>query len=135
MAEAKRSSLKINPKHEPGPYEAIVRNVLDPKYNGSLEVELLKSVGAGNTAQATGQRVTAKYLYPFYGATSLNAVSNNIGQKYSQQSYGMWFVPPDIGNIVMVIFVEGHINKAYWFGCVQQELMNFMVPGNAATSK
>jgi len=41
MAEAKRSSLKINPKHEPGPYEAIVRNVLDPKYNGSLEVELL----------------------------------------------------------------------------------------------
>ena len=134
MAVAKRSSLKINPKQEPGPYEAIVRNVLDPKYGGSLEVELLKSTGPGNTAEATGQRVLAKYLYPFYGATSINAVSNNIGQKYSQQSYGMWFVPPDIGNIVMVIFVEGHINKAYWFGCVQQELMNFMVPGNAATS-
>ena len=134
MGVAKRSSLKINPKQEPGPYEAIVRNVLDPKYGGSLEVELLKSTGPGNTAQATGQRVLAKYLYPFYGATSINAVSNNIGQKYSQQSYGMWFVPPDIGNIVMVIFVEGHINKAYWFGCVQQELMNFMVPGNAATS-
>ena len=72
MSEAKRSSLKINPKQEPGPYEAIVRNVLDPKYNGSLEVELLKSIGPGNTSQATGQRVTAKYLYPFYGATSLN---------------------------------------------------------------
>ena len=130
----RRSSKQMNVGLNPGPYEAIVRNVLDPKYNGSLEVELLKSTGSGNVSKASGQRVTAKYLYPFYGATSPSSVSNNVGYKHSQQSYGMWFVPPDVGNIVMVIFVEGHINKAYWFGCVQQELMNFMIPGHSATT-
>jgi hypothetical protein len=47
----------------------------------------------------------------------------------------MWFVPPDIGNIVLVIFVEGNINKGYWIGCVQAENQNFMIPdGRPATT-
>jgi hypothetical protein len=34
-----------------------------------------------------------------------------------------------------VIFVEGNINKGYWFGCVQAENQNFMIPdGRAATT-
>ena len=33
----RRSSKKIDVGLNPGPYEAIVRNVLDPKYNGSLK--------------------------------------------------------------------------------------------------
>jgi hypothetical protein len=36
---------------------------------------------------------------------------------------------------VLVIFVEGNINKGYWFGCVQAENQNFMLPdGRAATT-
>jgi hypothetical protein len=40
-----------------------------------------------------------------------------------------------VGNTVLVIFVEGNINKGYWIGCVQAENQNFMIPdGRAATT-
>jgi hypothetical protein len=42
-------------------------------------------------------------------------------------------IPPDVGTIVMIIFVEGDTKKGYWIGCVPDENMNFMVPGYAAT--
>ena len=41
----------------------------------------------------------------------------------------------DIGNRVLVMFVEGNINRAFWIGCVQQATMNFMLPdGRPATT-
>jgi hypothetical protein len=43
-------------------------------------------------------------------------------------------VPPDVGTIVMVIFIDGDPRKGYWIGCVPDENMNFMVPGIAATT-
>ena len=46
----------------------------------------------------------------------------------------MWMVPPDVGTIVIVIFIDGDPRKGYWIGCVPDENMNFMVPGIAATS-
>jgi len=45
----------------------------------------------------------------------------------------MWMVPPDIGTIVMVIFVGGDVRKGYWMGCVIEENMNFSLPGHAST--
>ena len=120
---------------DPGPYEAIVTSHLDTKYSGTLEVELLKASVSGNDPFEVGQRVNVKYCSPFYGITSYDGVTMNRGYQDSQQSYGMWFVPPDVGVKVLVIFVEGNINKGYWFGCVQAENQNFMLPdGRAATS-
>jgi hypothetical protein len=67
--------------------------------------------------------------------TNYDGVKKNHDYASSQQSYGMWFIPPDVGNTVLVIFVEGNINKGYWFGCVQAENQNFMLPdGRAATT-
>jgi hypothetical protein len=81
------------------------------------------------------QRVQVEYLNPFYGVTNYAGVTKNNDYASSQQSYGMWFIPPDIGNIVLVIFVEGNINKGYWIGCVQAENQNFMIPdGRPATT-
>jgi hypothetical protein len=98
-------------------------------------VELLKASVSGNDPFEVGQRVNVKYCSPFYGITSYDGVTMNRGYQDSQQSYGMWFVPPDVGVKVLVIFVEGNINKGYWFGCVQAENQNFMLPdGRAATS-
>ena len=34
-----RKSHSIDPKLNQGPFEAIVRNVLDPKYSGAIEVD------------------------------------------------------------------------------------------------
>ena len=125
----KRKSFAVDPKKDQGPFEAIVRNVLDPKYSGAIEVELLKTLASGNS-ETTGQFITAKYLSPFHGTTYVGGINKNKDHRDSQQSYGMWFVPPDVGNRVLVQFIEGNINRAYWIGCVPQELMNVMIPGS-----
>jgi hypothetical protein len=118
-----------------GPYEAVVTSHLDGKYSGTLEVELLKSLDPSNDSKSESQRIQVKYLSPFYGVTSPDGVTKNADYASSQQSYGMWFIPPDVGNTVLVIFVEGNINKGYWIGCVQAENQNFMIPdGRAATT-
>jgi hypothetical protein len=118
-----------------GPYEARITSHLDGKYMGTLEVELLRSVDPGMDSLEANQRVQVEYLNPFYGVTNYAGVTKNNDYASSQQSYGMWFIPPDIGNIVLVIFVEGNINKGYWIGCVQAENQNFMIPdGRPATT-
>ena len=118
-----------------GPYEAVVTSHLDGKYSGTLEVELLKSLNPSNDSKSESQRIQVKYLSPFYGVTSPDGVTKNADYASSQQSYGMWFIPPDVGNTVLVIFVEGNVNKGYWIGCVQAENQNFMIPdGRAATT-
>jgi len=119
-----------NPKsvRNPGPYEAIVVSQLDPKYMGTLQVELLKHTTSGNQAERSGQIVTVKYLSPFYGTTPLNAVQDNDNFQSTQKSYGMWFIPPDVGTTVLVMFAEGNISKGYWIGCVPPAYMNWMTP-------
>jgi len=120
---------------DPGPFEAIIVNHLDPYYGGGLEVELLKSSSSGNSPEKTGQLVTVKYLSPFYGITPLAANGKYDQYNATQKSYGFWAVPPDIGTRVLVIFAEGRLNAGYWIGCVQDTHMNFMVPDGRASTK
>ena len=115
----------------PGPFLARIVSHLDPKYMGTLQVELLKDVG--NTPDTAGSLIQVRYLSPFYGVTSLRHVQANDTYAGTQKSYGMWMIPPDVGSIVMVIFVDGDASQGFWIGCVQDEYMNFMVPGLAAT--
>lgn len=127
MAVDGRSAHPTNARN-PGPYEAVVVSHLDPKYMGTLEVELLKNVASGNQSERSGQIVQVKYLSPFYGVTPISGVSNNDDFQSTQKSYGMWFIPPDVGTRVLVIFAEGNFSRGYWIGCVQDTFMNFMVP-------
>ena len=112
-----------------GPYEAIVVSHLDPLYMGTLEVELIKQTESGGTPQRTGQLITVRYLSPFYGVTPANGLTPNDGFQYTQKSYGMWMIPPDVGTRVLVIFAEGNTAYGYWIGCIPEIGMNFMVPG------
>lgn len=119
-----------------GPYEAIVVNHLDRKYMGGLEVEILRHTGSGSTPERTGQLANVRYLMPFYGVTPNKGLTNNDGYQYTQKSYGMWMVPPDIGTKVLCIFAEGDLNMGYWIGCIPEDYMNFMVPdGRASTER
>lgn len=117
-----------------GPFLAKVISHVDPKYSGDLKVELRTKSMSNNDPATEGQLLTARYLMPFYGVTHVRSNTPNASYRYTQQSYGMWMVPPDPGSTVMVIFVEGQPNMCYWIGCVQDEFMNFMVPGNASTA-
>lgn len=132
MAQEERTS-DVGKQNSPGPYLAKVVSHLDNKFMGGLQVELLKLNESGNNQETAGQVIEARYMSPFYGVTPLKAASNNEGYAYTQKSYGMWAVPPDVGTTVVVIFIEGNPQSAYWIGCVQEEYMNFMIPGKAST--
>ena len=133
---AGESRTRNKPVETPsGPFEAVVVGHLDPKYMGTLQVELLKTSDVRNDPERSGQLVEAKYLSPFYGVTPQGGSSGNSGYQNTQKSYGMWMIPPDIGTRVLVVFAEGNLSKGYWIGCVQDEFMNFMIPGMAATTQ
>jgi len=118
-----------------GPYIGIVKSNQDPLRMGRLGV-YIPSI-AGYAEPSTGKLVTCEYLAPFYGAKTTKYLGQDDPYNYksSQHSYGMWMVPPDIDAKVLVIFVEGKVDQAFWIGCVQEPLTNHMVPGIAATEK
>ena len=122
---------------DPGPYLATVKATADPLKMGRLGVNI---PALSNTTEPTpGQLIWCQYLSPFYGVKSLRAVSSSdpYDFKATQQSYGMWAVPPDIDTTVMVIFAKGdqNANTAFWIGCVQDPMTNQMVPGNGASDR
>jgi len=120
------------PDPRPGPYLAKVVSHLDPTYMGVLEVEILRPVG-GQASE--GELHQVKMMSPFWGQTSVDYVGSDPDDyNNTQKSYGMWFVPPDVGTTVVVIFIDGDPKRGYWMGCIPDESMNFMVPGVAATS-
>jgi hypothetical protein len=129
-------SSSEQPKPEPGPFLARVVSNVDPTYMGILEVEILRPVGASDSAE--GQLHQVKYMSPFYGVTS----SRYLGQdpddyNNTQKAYGMWMVPPDVGAVVVIFFINGDPKRGYYLGCVpaETENMNFSVPGLAATQR
>jgi hypothetical protein len=130
-----RAQVKDQPLRNSGPYEAIIVNHHDPMYMGSVEVEILRYGGVGNSPMRTGQLVTAKYLSPFYGVTPVAGLNNNDAFHQTQKSYGFWMIPPDIGTRVLVIFAEGDPINSYWIGCIQDAYMNFMVPDGRAVTE
>lgn len=128
--------VRTNRKAELGPglFVGIVVNHLDPKLMGGLEVDLMKKTTAGNVPEASGQIVPVRYASPFYGVTPFKGLTENEGYAYTQKSYGMWFVPPDVGTKVLCMFSEGNAGEGYWFACVPEEFMNFMMPGYPSTN-
>ena len=131
MAVETRKASKLP---SPGPYLAEITNHLDPTYMGNLEVSLIKTVQSSVSLQE--DTFTVRYLNPFYGVTSIRFQGNNSADFQDvQKSYGMWFVPPDVGTIVMVIFIDGDPNQGYWMGCVPDLYQNHMVPGIAASQE
>jgi hypothetical protein len=114
------------------PVLATVVSHSDPAFMGTLEVSLQRP-GAGNTKSAV-QTQQVNMMSPFFGSTGYDyTVEDPDNYTSTQKSYGMWFVPPDPGTTVLVVFINGDPAKGYWLGCVPDEHMNFSVPGLAAT--
>lgn len=131
----RRSAYDSESFKDPGPYVAVVISHLDKKYMGTLEVQLVKSNSSGNSDAEKSQTVIVKYASPFYGVTPSRALQDNDGYQYTQKSYGFWAVPPDVGSKVLVMFVEGDRSQGYWFACVPDDYMNFMVPDGRASTE
>lgn len=153
MAEDKRSSAELTNSRGigNGPYLARIISHLDPSFMGSLEVTLLRD--QGNTIGQDTQTYVVSCAQPFFGYTGFEFMGQNsaiakqtqgeqaLGQRPSaqgsttaeayndtQKSYGMWFVPPDVGVTVLVVFIDGDPSQGYWIGCVPSRFANHMVP-------
>lgn len=139
MSKESRSSAERSLKElgfiGSGPFEAVVVSHIDPNYMGSLKVDLLRKNKAGSLPERVGTTIEVSYLSPFYGVTNAIHSTPNDGYASTQKSYGMWFVPPDAGTKVLVIFAEGDISRGFWIGCVQSQYMNFMVPDGRASTE
>jgi len=119
-----------------GPFVGRITNHLDSTFMGRVEVEILKITETGNEASETssGYAVPCDYVSPFYGVTPRSGVTSNPGYDHTQKSYGFWAIPPDIGVKVLVLFAEENYGHGFWLGCMQDNHMNFMLPGGASTT-
>lgn len=134
-AEQTRSVDNGQPAPKPGPYLARVIKHADPLYLGALEVELLKISEAGTAGETLGQTSIVYYASPFYGVTGAQHLGKNDTYSNTQKSYGFWAIPPDPGTLVLCTFVEGSREFGYWFGCVPERGMTFMLPGGQPSTE
>lgn len=122
-ADGKNSGMTV----DPGPYEAIVMDHVDGTRMGQLKV-YIPDMG-GSQSDPSGY-ITVSYASPFFGTTFGTDRQNLPDSAHTAgQSYGMWLVPPDIGNKVLVTFVAGDQGRGYWFACVYDTPSHHMVPG------
>ena len=120
-----------------GPFYGKVMNNVDPTRNGRLQV-YIEAFGTASENDSS-QWKTVQYLPPFYGVTPPNLTpSTGDGQfPNNQNSYGMWFTPPDLGVTVLCVFVDGDAqdpSKAYYIGVVPVNSVNHMIPAIGAES-
>ena len=115
-----------------GPFAGIVMSTVDPTRAGRLRVFIdTFAAGTENNMQDESCWTTVSYMPPFYGSTPLqgNANSNNSGTyPGNQNSYGMWFTPPDVGMTVMCVFVNGDRSQGYYIGTIPDQGLGRMVP-------
>jgi hypothetical protein len=116
-----------------GPFIGTVVANIDPTRSGRLNVWISQfgatnADGSPNYEDDTTWR-TVSYIPPFYGSTPHNGTSAGAGTfTGNQQSYGMWFTPPDLLTQVICFFVEGDPNQGYYIGCVPQPGISHMMP-------
>jgi hypothetical protein len=109
------------------PVLATVKDNVDPIRAGRLQV-YIDDMG-GSSPDDRNSWMTVSYMTPFYGLTDASGGDNDHGDfKANPSSYGMWYSPPDIGSVVICLFINGDPNFGYWIGCVPKPEALYMVP-------
>jgi len=119
-------------KRDVGPYIGIVKSNADSTRAGRLQVFI---PNFGGVETDSSHWITVGYANPYMGAARSPSVTTIRSPDNSYEtvnhSYGMWFTPPDIGNQVLVIFIDGDTNHGYWFACIMPDLSHWAIPGQA----
>jgi hypothetical protein len=120
---------------EMGPFIGRIVNNVDATRLGRLQVFIEQfATGQPSTNPETWRWV--RYLPPFYGVTEKTSTSAGTGSyPGNQQSYGMWFTPPDIGTSVLCFFVEGDPDQGYYIGSIIDDGLNHMLPAIGAAKQ
>ena len=119
-----------------GPFIGTIVNHLDSEKMGRLSVVLEDGKNFAGIEYSKETAIAVDYAPMFYGTTPYFAMDgNNRNRSSTQASYGMWFVPPDVGSKVLIFFVNGNRNQGYWIACIPEPNMNNMIPGIAASKQ
>lgn len=122
-----------NTPAESGPFVGKVKNNIDPTRSGRLQVYIEQF--AGPDEQDPSLWRTVSYIPPFYGVTPHTGTNQGAGTfTGNQQSYGMWFTPPDLGVYVICFFVTGDPNQGYYIGCIPDIGISHMIPAIGAST-
>jgi hypothetical protein len=117
-----------------GPFIGMVMNNIDPTRQGRLQVYIEQFAGPDPKNSQLWR--TVSYCPPFYGATPKGGTAGTgTYLDGNQQSYGMWFTPPDIGVNVLCFFVAGDPNQGYYLGCIPEQGINHMIPAIGAVPR
>jgi hypothetical protein len=115
-----------------GPFAGIVMSTVDPTRAGRLRVYIdAFAAGTDQNMQDEATWTTVSYMPSFYGSTPLQGTANaggNGAYPGNQNSYGMWFTPPDVGITVMCVFVNGDRSQGYYIGTIPDQGLGRMVP-------
>jgi hypothetical protein len=119
-------------KYDTATYMAVVKDNSDPIRSGRLRV-WIPDIGGSQEDDKTW--TTVSYASPYFGATFVGDSTGNNTFDSTNHTYGMWMVPPDLGNQVLCTFVNGDPDRGYWFACINPTLSHYMVPGLAGGNK
>lgn len=116
-----------------GIFVGYVKDATDVQRNGRLRVWIPEMGSAPNNQDGW---TIVNYCSPFAGATNVETTSKSDTQSFdgTQTSYGMWMVPPDVNNQVLIMFVNGDPSRGICIGSLYNQYMNNMVPGMAASA-
>lgn len=112
-----------------------VKEVTDEQGLGRLRVWIPQISGAQESDP--GGWFTMRYCPPFAGATDTSKESKAINAKSfpeTNQSYGMWFVPPTKNVNVICGFINGDTSQGIWWAMLPQDGHTHALPAIASGS-
>ena len=113
------------------PMFGVVKDNIDPTRSGRIRA-FISELG-GRDPDDEKSWTTLLYMSPFFGETVGTGGKDNYGSfKTNPISYGMWNSPPDIGTIVVCMFINGDPNFGFYIGSVPNADTLRMVPAIGA---
>ena len=110
-----------------------IKDNIDPDGLGRLRVWIPQLSGAQESNKQGW--FTVRYCPPFAGATNTKDESQaKDATKYAQtnQSYGMWMVPPDLNVQVICSFINGELQQGIWWACLPHDGHTHALPAVAS---
>lgn len=113
-----------------GIYQGVVHDTTDFSRTGKIKV---KVAHIAKDVSDNGGIIECTWISPFAGSTPVDSIGKDVEDYVTTvKSYGMWMVPPDAGNMVLVCFGDGDIKNPFIIGCRFPDQFNYMVPGMPA---
>jgi len=124
-------SSSTNKTH--GVFIGKIKSNIDPEGLGRLQVWIAQLSAGDETNPASW--FTVRYCPPFAGASDTTVESQATDAtkfKQTNQSYGMWMVPPDLNVNVVCSFLNGELQQGIWWACLPHDGHTHAIPAVAS---